>query len=152
MKKALLLIAVLSIGFSMQKANARGRIPVGSVEKIEKVADLPDNDNYKLKDGKYIDLGVKFTVFSIAFIPVYTEKEPELVGYANEDTYYDIPKEELSAMLAENKLDEKNLLKLSFWNAWGGKLIIGALILLIIYGAIPSRKKKRDEEITPQAV
>lgn len=152
MKKVFLLLTILVLGLGIRNADARGRIPIGSVEKIEKVADLPDNEEYKLDNGKYVDLGVRFTVFTIAWLPVYTEKAPELVGYAGGDTYYDIPKEQLTAIMAENKLEEKKLLKLSFWNAWGGKLIVGLLVLLIIYGALPSRKKKDSPEITPQTL
>lgn len=152
MKKVLLLITVLILSFGIRNAEARGGIPIGSVEKIDKVADLPDNEDYKLDNGKYIDLGVRFTVFTIAWIPVYTEKAPELVGYAGGDTYYDIPKEQLAGIMAENKLEEQKILKLSFWNAWGGKLVIGLLALLIIYGALPSRRKKDSPEITPQTL
>lgn len=149
MKRLLFTLALLLTGLAVQQAHA-ARIPVGNAEKLEKVADLPDTEDYQLKDGKYVDLGIKFKVFTIAWIPIYTTEDPQLVGYAGGDTYYDIPKEELTNILAANKLEEKKLLKLSFWNAWGGKLVIGVLLLIIIYGMLPSRKKER--EVTPQSV
>ncbi len=150
MIKLLTLTSLLILGFNLNKADARrGFIPIGSIEKIEKVAELPDTDSFKTPDGKYVDIGSKFTVFTILWIPIYTEVEPELVGYSGGNNYYEIPKAEMDIALSENKLDRKKLEKLSFWNAWGGKIIVGLFVLFIIWGNIPSRNKK-NKEVVPQ--
>jgi len=154
MKKIFLFTLLLSAVCMAQQANARKGIPIGALygssEKIDKVADFPDNDSFKVADGKYIDLGVKYTVFTLFFVPVYTEKEPVLVGYQDDKTYYDIPQEQLNQLLTTYKLDRTKLEKLSFWNAFGGKIVFVLIIIIIIWGLLPSKKKK--EEVKPQTL
>ena len=68
---------------SCQTVSARGvKIPFGDREVLNKVADLPDTEEYKTDNGNYIDLGTIHQEFNIAYIlPLYIEQEPRLVGY-----------------------------------------------------------------------
>lgn len=77
----------------VQPVSARGiRIPLGDREVFNKVADLPDTEEYTTDDGNYIDLATHHKEFNIAYIlPLYIKKEPRLVGYCEkEETYYDL--------------------------------------------------------------
>ena len=81
---------------SCQTVSARGvKIPFGDREVLNKVADLPDTEEYKTDNGNYIDLGTIHQEFNIAYIlPLYIEQEPRLVGYCEkEDTYYELTEE-----------------------------------------------------------
>ena len=84
--------------------------------------------------------------FNIAYIlPLYIEQEPRLVGYCEkEDTYYELTEEQLSAILKENNLDGEKLNKVGFYSRYGGKIVGLIIIALIIWGFIPSKKKKTE--------
>lgn len=63
------------------------KIPFGDREVLNKVADLPDTEEYKTDNGNYIDLGTIHQEFNIAYIlPLYIEQEPRLVGYCEKKT------------------------------------------------------------------
>lgn len=128
---------------SYKSAEARLKIPFGNREVLTKVADLPDTDAYKSDGGGYIDLGMLYEEYNIAWImPLSVTKEPRLVGLTKDkSTYYEIPEEELQKILADNKLDKNKLLKLGFYTRYGGKIVAGLLVALIIWGLIPSKKK-----------
>ena len=132
---------------SCQTVSARGvKIPFGDREVLNKVADLPDTEEYKTDTGNYIDLGTIHQEFNIAYIlPLYIEQEPRLVGYCEkEDTYYELTEEQLSAILKENNLDGEKLNKVGFYSRYGGKIVGLIIIALIIWGFIPSKKKKTE--------
>lgn len=148
--KLIMLLAALS-AFSLS-AESKARIPFGDREVLTKVADLPDTEEYKTEDGTYIDLATLHREFNIAYIlPLYVEEEPQLVGYdGKSDTYYNLTESQLNAILKANNLDGKKLNKLGFYTRYGGKIVGAGLVALIIWGWIPSRKKKKN--VTPTEV
>ena len=66
MKKILLFFTILTAALCSQPAQAKPRIPVtyGDHEKIEKVAELPDE--FTTDNGVKLALGHKYTVFELA--------------------------------------------------------------------------------------
>lgn len=140
----LLFASGILLFFSCQTVSARGvRIPFGDREVLNKVADLPDTDDYKIDEGNYIDLATLHQEFNIAYIlPLYIEKEPRLVGYCEkENTYYELTDEQLSTILEANHLDGKKLNRLGFYTRYSGKIVGLIIIALIIRGFIPNKKK-----------
>ena len=101
---------VLLIAFSSTSAFAKAKIPLGEREVLKKVCDLPDTDEFKLKDGHFFDLATLHKEFNIAyFLPLYVTEEPKLVGFDEQsETYYDLPQNEIDAILASQKLKKKN--------------------------------------------
>ena len=91
--------------------------------------------------------------FNIAYIlPLWVTEEPKLVLYdAPSETYYEMTTEKSQAFLKEymkeKKLDEASMLKLGFYTRYGGKAVLLAIVALMIWGQIPSRKK--EEKIEP---
>ena len=129
---------------SAKSAEARLKIPFGNREVLSKVADLPDTEEYKIGTSEgYLDLGMLYEEYNIAWImPLSVTKEPRLVGITKDkSSYYEIPEEELQKILTENKLDKDKLLKIGFYTRYGGKIVAGVLVALIIWGFIPSKKK-----------
>lgn len=144
----------LLITLSSTSAIARLKIPLGEREVLNKVYDLPDTEEYKLKDGTHLDLATFHKEFNIAYIlPLYIMQEPKLVGYNKQtETYYDIPESEIDAILADQKVNKADINKLPFYTRYGGKIVALLIIGFIIWGAIPSKKDKEDKVVEPQHV
>lgn len=124
--------------------SAKAKIPIGEREVLNKVYDLPNTDEFKLENGDYLDLATLHKEFNIAYIlPLYIMEEPKLVGYDEKtDEFYNIPDKEMDAILASQKLEKNDLNKLPFYTRYGGKLVALLFIAFIIWGAIPSKKKR----------
>ncbi|HEY5744910.1 MAG TPA: hypothetical protein VIU12_02430 [Chryseolinea sp.] len=140
----------LLIAFSSASVFARLKIPFGEREVLNKVYDLPNTDEFKVEHGNFMDLATFHKEFNIAyFLPLYVTEEPKLVGYDEQsDTFYDIPQEEIEAILASQKLNQEDLNKLPFYTRYGGKIVAILIIGLMIWGVIPSKK----EEVGPTNV
>lgn len=143
-------LLLLGLG-SAATAHARLKIPFGEREVIEKVADLPDKEEYAAdRTGKrFIDLGRLHHEYNIAWImPLNVTQAPKLVGMVEGEanTYYDLSDEQVNEIVKANNLDKEKLLSLGFYTRFGGKVVAGLLVLLIIYGFIPSRKKTATPE------
>lgn len=142
--KFLFVFSIVAL-LSCQDTFARGiKIPMGNREVLVKVADLPDTEEYMTGDSVYIDLGRIHEEYNIAyFLPLSVQKEPRLVGYDEKsDTYYELSEEQLATILKDNNLDGEKLNQLGFYTRYGGKLVGLLLVGLIIWGLIPSKKKK----------
>jgi len=124
--------------------SAKAKIPIGEREVLNKVYDLPNKDEFKLENGDYLDLATMHKEFNIAYIlPLYIIEESKLVGYDEKtDEFYNIPDKEMDELLVSQKLKKDELNKLPFYNRYGGKLVALLLIAFIIWGAIPSKKKR----------
>lgn len=141
--KHLTFIALLT-ALSSTSVFAKGKIPLGEREVLKKVHDLPDTDEFKLKDGNYIDLATLHKEFNIAyFLPLYIIEDPKLVGFDEKtETFYDIPQNEMAAILASQNLHKDELNKLPFYTKYGGKMVAILIIGLLVWGVIPSKKGK----------
>jgi len=140
----------LLIAFSSTSVFARLKIPFGEREVLNKVHELPNTDEFKVEHGNFMDLATLHKEFNIAyFLPLYVTEEPKLVGYDEQsDTFYDIPEEEIEAILTSQKLKKEDLNKLPFYTRYGGKIVALLIIGLMIWGVIPSKK----EEVGPTNV
>lgn len=144
-KVKFLFVFSIVVLLSCQDTFARGiKIPMGNREVLVKVADLPDTEEYMTGDSVCIDLGRIHEEYNIAyFLPLSVQKEPRLVGYDEKsDTYYELTEEQLNTILKDNNLDGEKLNQLGFYTRYGGKLVGLLLVGLIIWGVIPSKKKK----------
>lgn len=56
--------------------------------------------------------------------------------------YYELSDDQMNSIAAENEIDTTQINTLAFYTLYGGKLVAGAIIALIIYGAMPKKKKK----------
>lgn len=138
---------VAMLSFCAVKSDAKG-IPVrfGKVEKVKKTVDLPQNNDYVTSDGKHFDLGCKYTVYEIMWMPAYTVEQPTIVGYVDDKTFIDLTPGELEQISSANKIALNDHLTLPFWDKWGGKLALGLIALLIIYGIFSKDNKPKDAE------
>jgi hypothetical protein len=113
----------------------------GSNEKIIKVMDFPDIEQLETPDGKYVDAGVKYQQFSLFYLPLWNS-DPEWVGYKDEKTYYEFSKEDLDEYAGLFNLSLPDKPELPVWDAYGGKAVIGLLLLLYLMYLLYSRKSE----------
>lgn len=150
-----LLIAILTLTTSIV-ASAKVRIPFGKIDKIEIVADLPNDERYIASEGskEYLDLATLHQEYNIAWIiPAWITVEPKLVlAKKDSDEYYEVTDVELAQIIKENKLDKEDLLQLGFYTRYGGKAILIIIIGLIIYGIIPGKDDEETEQVQPTNV
>ncbi len=152
MKKTLLL-ALLFATAVVATSQARIRIPVGQYQKIEPVLELPEEDWYRTEDGRKVDLGHMYTVYQIAYVPVWTIEKGKLVGYTKEDpdTYYDLDESMLERISGDTGIENFDELRtMPFWDAWGGKLVALAVIAAIVY-YFCSKNDDDESEAVPEA-
>lgn len=134
-------ILLLTSFFSTQ-ANA---IPIvwGTNEKVAKIYDFPQNDNYRVS-GKHMDLGYKYKAFEIFWIPLHAY-EGKVVGYIDDRTYVGLSSSEVSMLAKENNITNLEAIsKIPFWDAWGGKLILIVLVIGFIFMSIKGKKNQSD--------
>lgn len=150
MKKFLFVFVAFTTLLLMTHAEARRikiTVPVDNI--IPKVLTLPDSSYYKTDEGEHLDLG-------------YIEQDGQrilvLFSESNPETYYDIPNDYIEVL--EKDLNVENLSSLipkkSFWDKWGGSILMCGIVVLIIIGIISYLKdfifgifdlgKKEDEE------
>ncbi len=145
MTQKILLAAFFTL-FTTNLMFGKLKIPVGKIDKIEIVADLPDNEMFMTEEGsdEYLDLARFHQEFNIArILPLWITQEPTLVLTTKDsDTYYELTDEQLEMIISENKLDKKKLLQLGFYSRYGGKLILVLILAFIFYGAFPKNKSK----------
>lgn len=139
MKKKIILLAAVSLA-TIGVASAKAKIPIGTVEKINVVADLPNTEEYAVSEGsdKYLDLATLHEEFNVAYVlPLWVTTEPKLVlTRAGTDTYYELTDEELNTVLSQNKLKKEDVMGIGFYTRYGGKMVlIGAIVLLLAIGA-----------------
>ena len=147
--KKFLFVLVAFITIFMTSAEAR-RIKINVPANIPKVATLPGSSYYKTDDGSHLDLG-------------YIEKDGSrvlvLFSESKPDTYYDIPNDFIEALQKDLNVEDLTSLipEPSFWDKWGGSILIygfGALIVIgiisylkdFIFGILRLGKKKKEEE------
>lgn len=149
--KKISLIVLLIVGFT--SASAKARIPFGKREVITIVSQLPDNEMYETSEGskEYLELATLHEEFNIAWIlPLWITKDPKLVLYNEKsDTYYDATDEEMNEILVENKIKREDVLKVPFYNKYGGKAVALVIIGLIVWGYLG---KKDEDEVEAKEV
>ena len=140
MKRLFLLGAFLLLAST--QVFAKAKIPVGTRQVLEKVYDLPDTEEYQ-KDDSHLDIGRLHEEFNIAyFLPLWVTEEPKLVliDPKEKDTFYELKQEDMDAILKENNLDGEKLNKLGFYTRYGGKLVVGLIIVVLVWGSLGRKK------------
>jgi hypothetical protein len=99
-------------------------------EKIIKVADFPDTEEWKTREDKYLDAGYRYKQITIFFVPIWNYDE-QWCGYIGHTDYYlNLNKTQLDSYAAAAGVKLPDEPGLSFWELYGGKLLVAALVLL----------------------
>jgi|GEM_PF-3123375 len=101
-------------------------------EKIIKVADFPNTEEYKVASGQYIDAGYMYKQAHIFYIPVWNYGG-RWAGYVgNDKLYLDLTKEELDELAKEANVKLPEAPSLSLWETVGGKSVFGLILILYL--------------------
>lgn len=146
-KKALLFLGfIVLLTLSSTEGVHAAKVTFGAHDKIVKICDLPDTDDYTSSDGKLFDFGYKYTVFEVVFLPLFEQGEGQVVGYIDDDNYVALSDSDIQTIAKTNKIKNlAGLVKIPFWDAWGGKLAGIGIILLLVFSVIRDRYKKAEE-------
>jgi hypothetical protein len=140
-------LACLAFILSTLQLSAKARIPVGKVQVVNIVHDLPNTEEFSENESKtnFLDLATFHEEFNVAWVlPLWITIDPKLVLYSKvSDTYYELSDEELNAIIKNNNLNKEALLNIGFYKKFGGKIVGVLLILLILWGTF-GRNKKDD--------
>jgi hypothetical protein len=137
---------VLFVFYSqISMAKARIPIPYGTEEKIIKLVELPDTEDFQLEDGTYFDIGSRYVKSHILWLS-YSNTEPVIVGYANDgESYLDITPEQLTEIAKMANVEIPTEGSVSFFDKIVGKILLGILVLIILYGLYSKYIKKEED-------
>lgn len=142
---AIFVLLVIFIVLSGQLQAAK--ISFGSHEKLIKIYDLPDNDRYISSDGRYYDIGYKYTTYDFFVIPIFIIDDGEVVGYINNSDYELLTQDGIDAIMKENNIVSiKPLIKIPAWDKWGGKVFIFAVLSIIALCILHKKRKKYNKD------
>lgn len=101
-------------------------------EKIIKVSDFPDTEDFRAQDGGLIDAGYIYKQFRIFWVPVWNY-DGRWCGLTRDAAkYYEIDKPTLDAIAKEAGISLPEEPSLPFWDAYGGKLVVGIGLLTLL--------------------
>lgn len=140
-----LVLVLLFATTESAEARRGGFISFGG-EKITKIADLPDTEDYQLESGEYVDVGYMYKQVSIVFIPVWNY-DLQWCGYIDDETYMDATKEDLDAMAEAAGVTIPDA-SLPFWDSIGGKLVLVLLVGAFIAYSVFSSDDDEEEATT----
>jgi hypothetical protein len=129
----------------INSAQAKGiPIPVSfGGEKINEILNLPNDSTTMYSNGSYLNIACIYKQFSILWIPIWNWDEEYCISIEGSKDHYgekiDKERAEEIAKIYDLKLPSASP---SFWNKFGGKLIILALLALILSGAFSKKSKK----------
>ncbi|MFS4447414.1 hypothetical protein [Maribacter sp. 2307UL18-2] len=147
MKITITIFTLVAALFSqLSFAKARIPIPYGTADKIIKMVDLPDQEEFQLEDGRYFDIGSYYTINHIVWL-AYSSSEPQIVGYVEDsDEYLVFTPEELKQIAEIANVEIPAEAEVSFMHSVGGKIILGIIGLFVIHGIYSSYFSKDQEE------
>ena len=138
MKKIFLLL-LIGLCFSIVRVEAKGGIPIlySNGEEIEKLLDLPHKDEFEIQANNgnwyHANLGIMHEQFSVFWIPLFNYGEEKYVLYTDtkigdyDYTYVELDKDDIAYIQSEVDGVPTDP-ELPFWDAWGGKLLVLAII------------------------
>ncbi len=108
-------------------------VALGLHDKVVKICDLPNTEDYTSSDGKLFDFGYKYTLFELLFMPVFEKGEGEIIGYIDNDNYVSLSNSDIENIVRTNKIyNLAGMVKIPFWDAWGGKIALFCLASLLV--------------------
>lgn len=142
MKQVLVLFAAVFL--TAGRVNAAPVFFSWGGEKIVSVVDFPDTDFYKSQGGSFIDAGIRFKQITVFFIPVWNY-DVVWCGYIGKnDQYIDLTYDYLKEVAGKSHLTLPNEPEsaISFWDKYGGKVVV--ILLFIVYAMFTSSSAKKE--------
>ena len=143
MKKIIISLLCLLAFSSLQHAEAKGIIIYHNGDTFKTLEQLPPEAEI---DGTHVNLGVAFKQFGLFWLPLWNYGDVEYALISdNEENAWVLDGEDLAYYKTEFNLDIPDEPSIPFWTKVGLKPIVILLILFLIWGNIPSKKKEEAE-------
>lgn len=114
-------------------------------EKIEKVVDFPDQPQFSNAEGKHIDAGIRYKQVTIFFIPVWNYDVAWCGAIRGDlDHYIDLSRDELQEAASTASITLPKEPTIPFWDAYGGKLVLGAIVIALFVFRRKSATKEAE--------
>ena len=113
----------------------------GNSQKVSEVYNLPHEEYFQTDNGEHVNLGVSYKVFEIFGIPLLLTEDPSFVYTVEgkDDLYYNINDDAIKSIAEEYDIEDiESLKEVPFWDAWGGKILILAVILIFVIASMAS--------------
>jgi len=140
-------IAIGVVGFALVVATQIDGVFQYDGDKIIKVVDLPDTEDFADDNGSSLDLAYIYKQIVILWIlPVWNYDGRWCLHDGTSESYYDIDKAEWDAAMQSDGLALPDKSPVPFWDAVGGKLVLIGGALLAIFGTrLINRKDESDD-------
>ena len=115
-------------------------------EKIVKISDFPDTEEFRSSDGHYFDAGAIYKRFRVFAVPLWVY-DVRWCGYISKSLYMELDTVGLSTYARAAGVTLPVEPPIPFWDQWGGKLV--ALFALFAVG-IGARYYYQNEATEPE--
>ena len=143
-KKTLLttLIAFCTINIVSAKAKIPVCIPC---ETIQTIQELPTDSEIQKLAGQKVNLSYLNNEYGILWMSIWNTNGRYVLSDISNNTYFEIDTQAAKILKEKHSFDiETAENQLSFWKKIGGKLVFLVIILLLIWGVIPSKNNTTD--------
>ena len=140
MKKFIFLFSLTISLLISQNAEAKGVIIYHDGPRFKTTEQLPAECDI---DGKHVNLGVAYEQFGIFWLPLWNYGETRYVLVSDdEESAWELDGKQLAELKSEYNLNIPENPSIPFWEKVGLKPLVIILLLLIIWGYLPGKKKK----------
>lgn len=149
MKKTILLTLIIAL-FAINSVSAKAKIPVCfPCETLKTVQELPADSEIQKLAGQKVNLSYINDEYGILWMSLWNTNGRFVLSDVSNNSYFEIDKEVAQLLKEKHNFSiETAENPLSFWKKAGGKLVFLAIILLIIWGYMPSKNKKKEVQPT----
>ncbi|MCW3465977.1 hypothetical protein [Chitinophaga nivalis] len=149
MKKTILLSLIITLG-TINYVSAKAKIPLCiPCQTLQTIEELPTGAEIQKLAGQKVNLSYINDEYGFFWIPVWNANGRYVLSDISNNTFLEI--DEQAARLLKEKHDfsiETAGNPLSFWKKIGGKLVFLSIILLLIWGNVSSKNKKKEPQPT----
>lgn len=149
MSNKIIITAIISL-LTMSALSAKAKIPLCfPCENIQPIQELPTDSEIQKMVGQKVNLSYIHNEYGAVWIPVWNTDGRYVLSDISNTTYLEIDGE-LATILKEkhNFNIEEAKDPLTFWQKIGGKIVLVLVVLLAIWGSMPSKK----DDVTPTTI
>ncbi|WP_052308569.1 hypothetical protein [Solitalea canadensis] len=143
--KNILLTAIIAF-FTINIVSAKAKIPVCiPCETIQPIQELPIDSEIQKLAGQKVNLSYINNEYGILWMSIWNTNGRYVLSDISNNTYFEIDTQAAKILKEKHSFDVETANDpLSFWKKIGGKLVFSIIIVLLIWGVIPSKNKTTD--------